>query len=224
MFRKRTRAAVLAAAIAAGAALAAPASAHAATAIGPGDTIRYITSNTSSTCTLGFTFRAYGRTFGVTAGHCVAEDRGYILDANTGDRGRIINYDYDRTREGNDYALIDFGAAPVASTLLDTRIAAATAPPADSTICHTGIASGTSCATLAARYGNQYLTTAIADSPGDSGGPVWTRYGIDELAIVGIWLGAHRDETGATYGRFFPIKEALTGLGLQTAADRAGRA
>lgn len=97
---------------------------------------------------------------------------------------------------------------------------AAAAPPADRAVCHTGTASGTSCGELASRYGTQYLATGLADTPGDSGGPVWTRQGIDGVAIVGIWLGSHTATNGSTYGRFYPIKEALTGLGLRTAAEQ----
>jgi hypothetical protein len=85
--------------------------------------------------------------------------------------------------------LIDFGYAPVDTTLLGTTtIAAVEVPPIDQTICHTGRATGFICGQLADQYrwGAQYLLKATATA-GDSGGPVWTRYGIDELGIVGIW-------------------------------------
>jgi hypothetical protein len=38
---------------------------------------------------------------------------------------------------------------------------------------------------------------------------VWTRYGLDELAIVGIWLGTHDDGNDTINGRFYPLPEAL---------------
>jgi hypothetical protein len=72
-----------------------------------------------------------------------------------------------------------------------TTIAAIEAPPTDQTICHTGRSTGSTCGQLAYqdRWGAQYLTEGHGDRAGYSGGPVWTRYGLDELAIVGIWLG-----------------------------------
>ncbi|SKU68481.1 hypothetical protein [Mycobacteroides abscessus] len=199
---------------------AAPAHAAPDATVGPGHALRYVSAHGSSTCTLGFTFRANAHTYGVTAGHCVAAGPGYAQDLASGYRGRVVSYDYDPSRIGNDFALIDFGNTPVASTLLDAPIMAAAAPTADHAICHTGTASGTSCGELSSRYGTQYLATGLADTPGDSGGPVWTRAGIDGVAIIGIWLGSHTDNNGSTYGRFYPIKEALTGLGLRTAAEQ----
>ena len=64
------------------------------------------------------------------------------------------------------------------------------------------------------RWGAQYLTEGHGDRAGDSGGPVWTRYGLDELAIVGIWLGTHDDGDDTINGRFYPLPEALQNLGL----------
>lgn len=189
-------------------------------AVGTGHTIRYVTAQGASTCTLGFTFLANGHTYGVTAGHCVANGRGYIQDAATGARGGVVTYNYDTSQAGNDFALIDFGNAPTDATLNGDRIAEAAAPAADKTVCHTGAASGTSCGQLSTRYGTQYLTEGLADIPGDSGGPVWSRTALGNISIVGIWLGSHVDFHGNRYGRFYPINEALTGLGLKTAAER----
>ncbi|MBN7567149.1 hypothetical protein D2E64_18505 [Mycobacteroides abscessus] len=188
--------------------------------VGAGHTIRYISAQGASTCTLAFSFLANGHTYGVTAGHCVAAGRGYIQDANTGTRGGIVTYDYDDSRAGNDFALIDFGNAPSAATLGGERIAETATPAAHKTLCHTGAASGTSCGQLATRYGTQYLTEGMDDIPGDSGGPVWSRTALGNISIVGIWLGSHVDFHGNRYGRFYPINEALTGLGLKTAAER----
>ncbi|MFA4085252.1 S1 family peptidase [Mycobacteroides salmoniphilum] len=189
-------------------------------AVGAGHPIRYVSAQGASTCTLAFTFLANGHTYGVTAGHCVATGRGYIQDAATGARGGVVTYNYDDSRAGSDFALIDFGNAPSEATLSGERIAEASAPAADTTVCHTGAASGTSCGQLATRYGTQYLTDGLADIPGDSGGPVWSRTALGNIAIVGIWLGSHVDGHGHSYGRFYPINEALTGLGLKTAAER----
>jgi hypothetical protein len=61
---------------------------------------------------------------------------------------------------------------------------------------------------------DQYLTEGHGDRAGDSGGPVWTRYGLDELAIVGIWLGTHNEGDDTINGRFYPLPEALQNLGL----------
>lgn len=199
-------------AVAGALATAAPASA-AASAIVPGDTIRYLSASGNMTCTLGFVFTRAGRSLGVTAGHCVLDGDGGIVDLNSGHRGRVITYSYDPSMKGDDFALIDFGGARINATLLDTNIAAVQAPPADQTICHTGRASGSSCGHLANRYGPQYLTIGHRDRGGDSGGPVWTRYGIDQVSIVGIWLGT-QVYNDITYGRFYPLTTALQGLGV----------
>jgi streptogrisin B len=215
-----TAAAVTAGAILLSCVLGAPhAHAGAQRAISPGDAIRYITAAGADTCTLAFAFTAHTHTYGVTAGHCVANAGGYVIDVISGYRGSVVSFDYDPTRRGNDVALIHFGQAPVAATMLGTAVNAITAPAADQPICHTGVSSGTSCGQLAAQYGaGQYLTTGLTDVPGDSGGPVWTRHGIDDIAIVGIWLGSHIDHDGTTYGRFYPLDHALTQLGANTAA------
>lgn len=217
--------AMIAAAVAAGAVLlsyafgAPHAHAGAERAISPGDAIRYITAAGADTCTLAFAFIAHSRTYGVTAGHCVANTGGYVTDVISGYRGSVVAFDYDPTRRGNDFALIHFGQAPVAATMLGTAVDAISVPAADQPICHTGVSSGTSCGQLAAQYGvGQYLTTGLNDVPGDSGGPVWTRHGIDDIAIVGIWLGSHIDHDGTTYGRFYPLDRALTQLGAITTA------
>lgn len=206
---------VLTVILAIGAALAASVPAAAAVSvIAPGDTIRYLSSTGNMTCTLGFVFTRSGRSFGVTAGHCVRDGTGVIVDATSGMQGRVSLYSYDPSMKGNDFALIDFGAARIDATLLDTNIAAVQDPPADQTICHTGRASGTSCGQLYQRYGPQYLTVGHHDRAGDSGGPVWTRYGLDEIAIVGIWLGTQIDNDDTAYGRFYPLTAALRGLGI----------
>lgn len=197
-----------------GAVAAAPPAGAAATAIAPGDTIRYLSASGNMTCTLGFVFTRAGRSLGVTAGHCVLDGDGVIIDLNSGHRGRVITHSYDPSMKGDDFALIDFGGARINATLLDTNVAAVEAPPADQTICHTGRASGSSCGHLANRYGPQYLTIGHRDRAGDSGGPVWTRYGIDEVAIVGIWLGTQIYNDDTTYGRFYPLTTALQGLGI----------
>jgi streptogrisin B len=200
--------------------LAPPAEAVSERSVGPGHAIRYITPRSASTCTLAFAFTSRGDTYGVTAGHCVAEDPGgYVFDATSGYRGSVVSYDYDPTRRGNDFALIDFRQAPVAASLLGATVDAVTAPAGGRPICHTGIASGTSCGQLCGHYGvMQYLTTGLNDISGDSGGPVWARYGIDGIAIVGIWLGSHIDNDGTTYGRFYPLDHALTQLGANNVA------
>lgn len=217
--------AMIAAAVAAGAVLlsyafgAPHAHAGAERAISPGDPIRYITATGSDTCTLAFAFTAHSHTYGVTAGHCVANAGGYVVDVLSGYRGRVVSFDYDPTRRGNDFALIGFGQAPVAATMLGTAVDAVSVPAADQPICHTGVSSGTSCGQLSAQYGvGQYLATGLNDVPGDSGGPVWTRHGIDDIAIVGIWLGSHIDHDGTTFGRFYPLGTALTQLGATTTA------
>ena len=187
-------------------------------AISPGHPIAYISAAGERTCTLGFVFTAHRHTYGVTAGHCVADAGGYVVDAISGYRGNVVSFDYDPTRRGNDFALIGFGQAPAAATMLGTGVDGVSAPGADQPICHTGVSSGTSCGQLAAHYGvAQYLTTGLNDIPGDSGGPVWTRHGIDDIAIIGIWLGSHTDHD-ATYGRFYPLKDALTQLRASTTA------
>jgi len=69
---------------------------------------------------------------------------------------------------------------------------------------------------LPAFHPGAVVVVALADPDhcaGDSGGPVWTRYGLDELAIVGIWLGTH-DDVDTINGRFYPLPEALQKLGL----------
>lgn len=187
-------------------------------AISPGHGIRYTTPRTASTCTLAFAFTSRAHTYGVTAGHCVAGDRGgYILDTTSAYRGNVVSYQYDPTRRGEDYALIDFGHAPIHTSLLGVTVDAITAPDTAHPICHTGISSGTSCGELAGRYGPaQYLTAGLNDTPGDSGGPVWTRHGIDGIAIVGIWLGSHTNNDGSAYGRFSPLEHALAQLGATT--------
>ncbi|MGW0163514.1 hypothetical protein ACWDUN_29750 [Mycobacterium sp. NPDC003323] len=53
---------------------------------------------------------------------------------------------------GSDFALIDFGNAPVDNTLLDTTVAAVQAPRIDRTICHTGRSTGSTCGQLAYQY------------------------------------------------------------------------
>ena len=181
-----------------------------------GHTISYVSPAGGSTCTLGFAFRRGYRTLGITAGHCVHDGSGYIIDTDSGYRGRVVSYAYDPSKKGSDFALIDFGNAPVDTTLLDTTIAAVEAPPIDQTICHTGKSTGSTCGQLAYQYrwGAQYLTEGHGDRAGDSGGPVWTRYGLDELAIVGIWLGTHVDGDDTINGRFYPLPEALQKLGL----------
>ena len=218
--RAITAAAVTAVAVLLSCGLLAPhAHAVAERAISPGHTIRYITPGSASTCTLAFAFTARGHTYGVTAGHCVADAGGYVVDVISGYRGSVVSFDYDPTRRGNDFALIHFGQAPVAASLLGAAVDAVTAPAADRPICHTGVSSGTSCGQLSGQYGvAQYLTTRLNDVPGDSGGPVWTRYGIDDIAIVGIWLGSHIDHDGTTYGRFYPLDHALTQLRADTTA------
>ena len=215
-----TAAAVTAGAILLSCVLGAP-HAHAGTqrAISPGDAIRYITAAGADTCTLAFAITAHTHTYGVTAGHCVANAGGYVVDVISGYRGSVVSFDYDPTRRGNDFALIHFGQAPLAATMLGTAVDAVTAPAADQPICHTGVSSGTSCGQLSGQYGvAQYLTTGLNDVPGDSGGPVWTRYGIDDIAIVGIWLGSHIDHDGTTYGRFYPLDHALAQLAVDTTA------
>lgn len=212
----RTAAAVLAALTAIGVCLATagPAAAN-RDAVAAGHTISYVSPAGGSLCTLGFAFRRAGRALGITAGHCVDEGSGYIIDTDSGYRGRVVSHAYDPSRKGSDFALIDFGNAPVDNTLLDTTIAAVEAPPTDQTICHTGKSTGSTCGQLAWQYrwGDQYLTEGHRDRAGDSGGPVWTRYGLDELAIVGIWLGTH-DDVDTINGRFYPLPEALQKLGL----------
>ena len=188
-------------------------------AISPGHAIRYITPGSATTCTLAFAFSTHGDTYGVTAGHCVAEPGGYVVDVPSGYRGSVVSFDYNPTRRGNDFALIHFGRSPLAASLLGASVDAVTAPATDRPICHTGVSSGTSCGQLSGQYGrNQYLTTEVNDVPGDSGGPVWTRYGIDDITIVGIWLGSHIDHDGTTDGRFYPLDYALTQLGATTTA------
>lgn len=212
----RTAAAVLASLTAIGVCLttAGPAAANSG-AVAAGHTISYISPAGGSACTLGFAFRHGYRTLGITAGHCVHDGSGYIIDTDSGYRGRVVSYAYDASRKGSDFALIDFGNAPVDNTLLDTTIAAVEAPPTDQTICHTGKSTGSTCGQLAYQYrwGAQYLTEGHRDHAGDSGGPVWTRYGLDELAIVGIWLGTH-DDADTINGRFYPLPQALQKLGL----------
>jgi hypothetical protein len=98
-----------------------------------------------------------------------------------------VAYDYDHTRRGNDFSLLDFRQAPVAASLLGATVDAVTAPAGGRPICHTGIATGTSCGQLSGHYGvMQYLTTGLKDISGDSGGPVWAPYSIDSNAIVYI--------------------------------------
>jgi hypothetical protein len=209
----RTVVAVLAALTAIAVSLATAATANATrNAVAAGHTIR---TAGGSLCTLGLVFTRSGRSLGITAGHCVDDGSRYIIDTDSGYRGRVVSYDYDPSKKGSDFALIDFGGAAVDNTLLDTSIAAVEAPPIDQTICHTGHASGSTCGQLAYQYrwGDQYLTEGHADRAGDSGGPVWTRYGLDELAIVGIWLGTH-DDVDTVNGRFYPLPEALQNLGL----------
>jgi streptogrisin B len=184
--------------------------------IAAGHTISYVSPAGGSLCTLGFTFTRAGRALGITAGHCVHDGSGYIIDTDSGYRGGVVSYAYDPSKKGSDFALIDFGNAPVDTTLLDTNIAAVEAPPIDQTICHTGKSTGSTCGQLAYQYrwGDQYLTEGHDDSAGDSGGPVWTRYGLDELAIVGIWLGTHVEGDDTINGRFYPLPEALQNLDL----------
>jgi hypothetical protein len=85
--------AMIAAAVAAGTVLLSYAfgapHAHAVTqrAISPGDAIRYITAAGADTCTLAFAFTAHSHTYGVTAGHCVANAGGYVTDVISGYRG-----------------------------------------------------------------------------------------------------------------------------------------
>jgi hypothetical protein len=169
-----------------------------------------------SLCTLGFAFTRAGRTLGITAGHCVDDGSRSIIDTDSGYRGRVVSYAYDPSMKGSDYASIDFGNAPVDTTLLDTTIVAVEAPPTDQTICHTGRASGSTCGQLAYHYrwGDQYLTGGHRDSAGDSGGPVWTRFRLDELAIVGIWLATHTDTDDTIQGRFYPLTEGMRNLGV----------
>jgi hypothetical protein len=209
----RTAVAVLAALTAIGVSLGTAATADATRdAVAAGHSIR---TAGGSLCTLGFVFIRGGRALGITAGHCVDDGSRYIIDTDSGYRGRVVSYDSDPSKKGNDFALIDFGGALVDNTLLDTTIAAVEAPPIDVNICHTGRASGSTCGQLAYRYrwGDQYLTEGHGDRAGDSGGPVWTRYGLDELAVIGIWLGTH-DDADSSYGRFYPLPAALQALGL----------
>ncbi|TXI59031.1 hypothetical protein [Mycolicibacterium mageritense] len=215
---RRLAATIVTSALALTAVATAPPVTAAATAIAPGDTIHYSSSTGGMTCTLGFVFTHAGHSLGITAGHCVYDGTGVVTDTKSGHRGRVVDYSYDPSMKGNDFALIDFGAARIEPTLLDTNLAAVEAPPADQTICHTGVASGTSCGQLSHRYGPQYLTLGHRDRAGDSGGPVWTRYGLDEIAIVGIWLGTHTDPDRTSFGRFYPLTTALQGLGVTDAA------
>jgi streptogrisin B len=213
----RTAFAVLAALTAIGLCLTTAATAAAnRNAVAAGHTISYVSPAGGSICTLGFAFTRAGRALGITAGHCVDDGSGYIIDTDSGYRGRVVSYAYDPSKKGSDFSLIDFGYAPVDTTLLDTTIAAFEAPPEDQTICHTGRFTGSTCGQLAYHYrwGAQYLTEGHGDRAGDSGGPVWTRYGLDELAIVGIWLGTHDDGNDTINGRFYPLPEALQNLGL----------
>lgn len=187
------------------------ASAHAAPAFGshntgisPGQPVVYIAGRHAETCTLGFVFQRDGHTYAVTAGHCITDRQGYPVDTATRDRGQVNTTAYDLNRRGRDIAILDFGNAPVASTLFNTPIQVAGAPAIGHPICHTGISSGTSCGSITGRYGDQYLTTGLRDIPGDSGGPVWTTSG-RSITIVGIWLGSHITNDGTRFGRFYPL-------------------
>jgi hypothetical protein len=119
----RTAIAVLFALTAMGVCLAtaAPAAAN-REAVASGHTIRYVSPAGGSICTLGFAFRRGGRALGITAGHCVDDGSGYIIDTDSGYRGRVVSYAYDPGKRGSDFALIDFGNAPVAGAgRLDER-------------------------------------------------------------------------------------------------------
>jgi streptogrisin B len=78
---------------------AAPAAAN-RDALAAGHTISYVSPAGGSTCTLGFAFTQAGRAFGITAGHCVRDGSGYIIDTDSGYRGRVVSYAYDPMQEG----------------------------------------------------------------------------------------------------------------------------
>src|SRR5436190_795337 len=83
----RTAVAVLAALTAIGVSLGTAATADATRdAVAAGHSIR---TAGGSLCTLGFVFIRGGRALGITAGHCVDDDSPYIIDTDSGYRGRV---------------------------------------------------------------------------------------------------------------------------------------
>src|SRR3954447_7609556 len=89
----RRAVAVLAALTAIGVSLGTAATADATrNAVAAGHSIR---TAGGSLCTLGFVFIRGGRALGITAGHCVDDGSRYIIDTDSGHRGRVVSYDYE---------------------------------------------------------------------------------------------------------------------------------
>ncbi len=182
--------------------------------VAPGDTIRYVSADgEASTCTLGFVFSDGTRTLAVTAGHCVGDGRGYVYDSESGHSADVVSHAYDPDMRGPDYALLDFGDAPIGDFVFDADLSLVRDPLPRQVICHTGAGSGSSCGELVEPYGEQFLIVGDTSSGGDSGGPVFT----DRLTAVGIWLGSYKDRYGTKFGRFYPLPAALEQLGVTTA-------
>ena len=198
----RTAGAVLATLTALGVCLttAGPAAANRG-AVAAGHTISYVSPAGGSTCTLGFAFRRAYRTLGIT-GRCVDDGSGYIIDTDSGYHGRVVSYAYDPGKKGSDFALIDFGTAPVDTTLLTPPCAAVEAPrpTKPSATPESPPDPPAASSPLSISLGRPVPHRRAPRSCRRFGGPVWTRYGLDKLAIVGIWLETMTMPTPSTAG------------------------
>lgn len=219
---RRSFAALIAGLLATAALTSAPAARATLITITPGERVDYISpTGNSKFCTLGYVYTGLDlHVYAVTAGHCRSTPGGYVRTTRSGHSGTFVRTIVEpRGTGGADYGLIDFGTEPFAVSYIDDIPAGYSHPEPQpgQTICRTGVSSGQHCGQIVSRQGDdQYLTTGMPSStPGDSGGPVWTRHGDAPAKIIGIWLGERTTPgaNGIAYGRFASLAEGLRILG-----------
>jgi streptogrisin B len=186
--------------------------------VAAGDAIATTDANGTIRCTLGYTFTAAAKTYGLTAGHCSPPGPARVTDLVSGATGRFVYAAADHDNAlSDDYGLIDFGAtAAPAGDIHATPIAGIAEPSHRAIICRNGIRTGTACGQFDGRLvGSQYSTLGMTDSlPGDSGGPVWQPNPDGTATVVGIWLGEHTTAAGRRSGRFSNLYDALDAVSV----------